>query len=158
EGPLSPERAISISIQIARALRKAHQEGVVHRDLKPANIMVHFDDEGLDRVKVLDFGLVKVFAPEESDISSPNAQDALTRAGCMVGTPEYVAPEQALGDAVDGRADIYSLGILMFQMITGKLPYSGASVVETVNQHFTAAIPNIHESNPEIRCPVDLQT
>jgi serine/threonine-protein kinase len=158
EGFLCPERALSIAIQIGRALRKAHSEGVVHRDLKPANIMVLTDEEGIDRVKVLDFGLVKMFAPEESDLSAPYTRDSLTRAGCMVGTPEYVAPEQALGDPVDGRVDIYSLGILLMQMVTGKLPYVGASIEAIVHQHFTAPIPQIAQLAPEVQCPEDIET
>lgn len=149
-GPLPLERALDIAMQVARGLRKAHGQGVVHRDLKPANIMVDTDDEGIDRVKVLDFGLVKMFA-EDGDPGP--YREALTRAGCMVGTPEYVSPEQALGDRIDGRADLYSLGVVMFQMITGRLPFSGSSILEVVNQHLTAPVPEFAAFTPRVHCP-----
>ncbi len=111
----------------------------------------------MDYVKVLDFGLVKIFAPEETGVSAPYGDDHLTRAGCMVGTPEYISPEQAIGERVDGRTDIYSLGVLMFQMITGKLPFTGANILEIVNQHFTSDVPKLCEIAPDVECPSDLE-
>jgi serine/threonine-protein kinase len=157
EGPFSVERALGIAIQIARALRKAHGAGVVHRDLKPANVIVKTDEEGFDFIKVLDFGLVKLFSPEESAVSTPFDEDHLTRPGNMVGTPDYVSPEQALGDAVDGRTDIYSLGVLMFQMIAGRLPFVGASIIEMVKHHLESKIPSISEVAPGVECPEDVE-
>ncbi|MCK6546178.1 protein kinase, partial [Myxococcota bacterium] len=157
EAPFSAERVVDISIQLARALKKAHDEGVVHRDLKPANIILQADEDGTDFVKVLDFGLVKLFAPEESGLETPHDEDHLTRPGNMVGTPEYVAPEQALGDDVDGRADIYSLGILMFQMISGKLPFHGKTMIDTLTAHFQKPVPRVHAVAPEVECPMELE-
>lgn len=157
EAPLEPERALAISIQIARALRRAHQAGVIHRDLKPANVIVRKDDEGFERVKVLDFGLVKLLAPETSEVSSPYDEDELTRPGNMVGTPDYVSPEQALGDVVDHRTDIYSLGVLLFYMLAGRLPFVGESIVDLVKQHLDSDVPWIADVNPDVSCPQDLE-
>jgi serine/threonine protein kinase len=157
DGPFSPLRAVNVAMQVTRALRKAHRAGIVHRDLKPANIIVALDEEDIDFVKVLDFGLVKIFAPEEKRVSAPYGEDNLTRAGCMVGTAEYVSPEQALGEEVDGRTDIYSLGVLMFHMIAGKLPFTGSNLLEIINQHFTSEVPRIADIAPEVDCPPDLE-
>jgi serine/threonine protein kinase len=151
--PLPAERALAIAIQIARALRRAHDAGVVHRDLKPANVIVSTDEEGFDFVKVLDFGLVKLFARDASEVSSPFSDDELTRPGNMVGTPDYVSPEQALGDEVDARTDIYALGVLLFHMIAGRLPFVGGTIVELVKQHLDAPVPEIAAVSPGVRCP-----
>lgn len=157
EAPLTIERTLGIIIQIARALRRAHAAGVVHRDLKPANVVVKTDEEGFDFVKVLDFGLVKLFSPEESGVSTAFDEDHLTRPGNMVGTPDYVSPEQALGDEVDGRTDIYSLGVLMFQMIAGRLPFIGTSIIELVKHHLESKIPSINDVAPGVECPEDVE-
>ena len=151
EHRLPPLRALAIAIQIARALRKAHNEGVVHRDLKPDNVMVQPDEDGLDFLKVLDFGLVKVFDPDASDISS---HPDITHAGSMMGTPAYMAPEQAIGESVDGRADIYALGVMMFQMITGHVPFQSSNLVALINMHLLQAPPVITQLVPT--CPIEL--
>lgn len=156
-GPLPAERALSIAIQIARALRRAHAQGVVHRDLKPSNVLILRDEEERDFAKVLDFGLVKVFAPDESDVKTPFGEDRLTRAGTMVGTPEYVSPEQALGDAVDDRADIYSLGVILYQMIAGRLPFHGESIIDVITQHLRADVPRIFDVSG-VLCPPDIES
>src|SRR3972149_5470719 len=130
-GPLPINEALTISQQIAEALEAAHEKGVIHRDLKPANIKV--DAEG--RVKVLDFGLAKAFADEvpESELSaSPTLSRDATRAGVILGTAAYMSPEQAKGKAVDKRTDIFSFGIVLYEMLTGKNAFPGGDVSDVL--------------------------
>lgn len=109
-------RVLNITDQIARALSAAHALGIVHRDLKPANIMLTRKDGG-ELVKVLDFGIAKTVTDDDND--------KLTLTGCMVGTPTFMSPEQVLGDPIDSRSDIYSLAIMVYQMLSGSLPFAG---------------------------------
>src|SRR5690606_25678612 len=111
EGPLPIARAVRIVEQIARALANAHGQGVIHRDLKPHNVMVSNVD-GADHCKVLDFGLVKMMEEEAEG-------EQLTTTGQVLGTPAYMAPEQAAGDPCDQRADLYSLGVCLFYCLAG---------------------------------------
>jgi len=121
--------ALEISQQIAEALEAAHEKGVIHRDLKPANIKV--DPEG--KVKVLDFGLAKAFAEEvpESELSqSPTLSRDATRAGVILGTAAYMSPEQAKGKTVDKRTDIFSFGVVLHEMLTGRKAFGGENAPE----------------------------
>jgi len=130
-GPLPVTETLEISQQIAEALEAAHEKGVIHRDLKPANIKV--DAEG--HVKVLDFGLAKAFAEEvpESELSqSPTLSRDATRAGVILGTAAYMSPEQAKGKTVDKRTDIFSFGIVLFEMLTGKKAFAGEDVSDVL--------------------------
>jgi serine/threonine protein kinase len=156
-GPLPVSRALAISIQVARALRKAHNHGVVHRDLKPANIMVRPDEDGFDFVKVLDFGLLKLFSPDHGEVEGAFTDEALTTAGSLMGTPGYMAPEQAVGEAIDSRADIYSFGVMMFQMLTGRLPFEDEGLVELVTAQVLKPVPTIREVAPEVVVPDHLE-
>ena len=113
-GSLPAPRAASIIHQAADALAVAHDHGIVHRDLKPDNIMIAKGRDGSDLVKVVDFGIAKA--------SSSDAQK-VTKTGLVVGTPEYMSPEQLAGDKLDGRSDIYSLGLVAFNCLTGVLPF-----------------------------------
>src|SRR5439155_15371609 len=108
-GPIPEQRALHIARQIASALAKAHEIGIVHRDLKPENVMLVMRD-GVEIVKVLDFGIAKLTA---DSFQGPSSQKALTQIGAVYGTPEYMPPEQAQGQAVDSRADLYSLGVML---------------------------------------------
>jgi serine/threonine protein kinase len=125
-GILSPSRALDIAGQIAAGLARAHQTGVIHRDLKPDNILLLPPSEpgGRDRVKVLDFGIAKLLD-----------QPALTAADKIFGTPGYIAPEYAAGSALDARADLYSLGVVLYEMVTGRLPFEAASPAELLVKH-----------------------
>ncbi len=130
KGELTLPRAVAIVIDVATALVEAHARGVVHRDIKPSNIMI--DDNG--QVKVLDFGLAKQLNKEHGGLSSePEAQTLLsteTRSGVVLGTPAYLSPEQAVGGAVDGRSDLFALGTLLYEAITGRTPFAGNSFIE----------------------------
>lgn len=129
KGELNLTRAIAIVSDVATALVEAHACGVVHRDIKPSNIMI--DDRG--QVKVLDFGLAKQLNKEQSGVSEPEAQTLLsteTRSGVVLGTPAYLSPEQAVGGAVDGRSDLFALGTLLYEAITGQAPFTGNSFIE----------------------------
>ena len=119
EGPMSPERAVAITRQVASALEEAHRAGVIHRDLKPGNILLDRDDTAY----ITDFGIARSLT-----------RDGLTRAGAVVGTPDYLSPEQIAGDPVDGRTDLYALGIVLYEMLTGELPFRPGSQAEMLGQ------------------------
>jgi TolB-like protein/predicted Ser/Thr protein kinase len=119
-GPLDASEALDIALQVARALDAAHAAGIVHRDIKPENVMIRRDGY----VKVLDFGLAKLAPDERLAVArgGPDRAASLTRAGAVLGTPHYMAPEQSAGEAVDVRADLYSLGVVLHEMVTGRVP------------------------------------
>src|SRR3954463_14345341 len=138
DGPMSPSRAASIARQIALALAAAHKLGITHRDIKPDNVLLVPQPDGRDLVKVLEFGLAKV-REQSTDLLPQYA--TTTKTAVVVGTPQYISPEQAMGkkgDDIDGRADIYSLGITLYEMLTGKLPFQSATPVGMLVQHITA--------------------
>ena len=155
-GPLALDRALHIARQMASALSRAHAIGIVHRDLKPENVMLVTRDGRADFVKILDFGIAKV-PIGELGVDSRSPGQALTQLGMVYGTPEYMAPEQALGQPVDGRADLYSLGIILFEMVTGTRPYQHDSKVTLLGMHVTAPIPHMRERAPDIEVPPRLE-
>jgi serine/threonine protein kinase/tetratricopeptide (TPR) repeat protein len=121
-GHLPPDRALDIGIQVADALDAAHRKGIVHRDIKSANIFLTARDDA----KVLDFGVAKLMA--SADTERDEADTALTGVGTAVGTVSYMSPEQARGEDVDARSDLFSLGVVLYQMVTGRLPFEGSAV------------------------------
>ena len=138
-GRLPLERALFITREIARALRDAHKNGVVHRDLKPSNVMLVDRADG-EHVKVVDFGIAKVAqGPEQDD---PEGEQ-LTREGMFVGTPRYMSPEQLSGDPVDARSDIYSLGVLLYQMVGGRTPHAAKDAVQALLVHLKEPTPEL---------------
>ena len=155
KGRLELGRALYITRQIASALARAHALGIVHRDLKPENIMLVDREGASDFVKVLDFGIAKVPVGEFAG-AHQQAGQALTQLGMVYGTPEYMAPEQALGQPVDARADLYALGAMAFEMITGARPYNHESKVTLLGMHVTAPIPTMAERAPGANVPPEI--
>jgi eukaryotic-like serine/threonine-protein kinase len=142
DGALDPRRAIDIARQIADGLSAAHELGIVHRDLKPDNVIVARSRAGKEIPKVVDFGIAKAV--------SESPQDALTRSGLVIGTPEYMSPEQLLGDPVDARADIYSLGCILFQMLTGQQAFDAESREQMIRRRLHEAPPHVRDVLPDL--------
>lgn len=149
EGRLELHRAADITRQIAAGLQAAHDVGIVHRDLKPGNIMVTRRSDGGDAVKVVDFDIAKGPAEIEGE--------EVTRMGFVVGTPEYMSPEQLMGERVDGRSDVYSLGIVLFRMLTGALPFRATSTQEVMVQRLTVDPLRLDEVLPDVGFPPALE-
>jgi serine/threonine-protein kinase len=129
-GALKPRRAIAIARSIAKALQAAHSRGIIHRDLKPENIMLVDREGDPDFVKVLDFGLARF----ESTVGTREGPVALTQQGAVVGTLLYMSPEQVMGKRVDARTDLYAMGVILFEMLTGDCPFQGEAIA-VVQQH-----------------------
>jgi serine/threonine protein kinase len=136
EGPQPPERVVHIARQMFKSLAEAHQLGLVHRDLKPENIFICDIYGEHDFVKVLDFGIAKAIGPSADGAN-------LTQTGFICGTPRYLSPEQALGQDVDGRADLYSVGVLMYEMLSGRPPFIGENPISIVMKH-------VHDDPPPL--------
>jgi serine/threonine-protein kinase len=153
EGPPSPERAIDITRQILDGLAFAHGRGVVHRDLKPANVFLQTISEKRDHVKLLDFGLAKFLETEDDEKSTTT----LTKAGTIFGTPAYMAPEQCMGSPADERADVYCVGVMLFELITGRRPFIGTSRSELMKAHVVAPVPPLASIRPGIIVAPELE-
>ncbi len=139
-GRLSVEEAIEIVLQVAGALEAASERGIVHRDIKPSNLLL----DARDHVRVADFGLAKLALPE---VASDEA--SLTHTGQLVGSPHYLSPEQARGETVDLRSDIYSLGIVLYEMLAGARPFHGTTPAAVVAHHLHTPLPSLREKRPE---------
>ncbi len=138
QGPMPSRRVITVAAQIARGLHAAHQKGIVHRDLKPENIFLLERDGQSDVVKIVDFGIAKV----QSGFGGGTPGQRLTQVGMVLGTPEYMSPEQATGKETDHRVDEYALGCMMYEMLTGDVPFKGDTSAGTLTKHvFDAVVP-----------------
>ena len=158
KGRLDLGRALRVLRQVAAALGQAHQLGIVHRDLKPENVMLVERGGEPDFVKVLDFGIAKVPVGEiVKDAPGSAKGPVLTQLGMVYGTPEYMAPEQALGQNVDPRADIYALGILTYEMIAGVRPFDHESKVTLLGMHVTAPVPPFGQKAPDVTVPPEVE-
>lgn len=154
DGPFRVPRAIRIAIQVANALGFAHKLGIVHRDIKPGNIILTADERGQEVAKVLDFGIAKLRE------AVGDAKPGMTMTGMVVGTPLYMSPEQFMGKKagaeIDGRSDIYSLGVVLYQMVTARLPFEGDTLYSIMMQHMEGAVRPPHEIAPELQIPESL--
>jgi serine/threonine-protein kinase len=171
QGPLPLPRVLFITRQILSALVRAHELGIVHRDLKPENIMLVKGEGHSDHVKVLDFGLAHVprkvadelpvpALPEGAQAQAPTGGKAaprvgskITKVGDIIGTPAYMAPEQSIGEETDVRSDLYSLGIVVYEMLAGARPFTGQSLLVLMQQHLTIPPPPFSQSAPSAHIP-----
>jgi serine/threonine-protein kinase len=140
EGPLLPERAAEVAADVCGALAAAHARGIIHRDIKPANIMI--TTEGM--VKVMDFGIARAVTSE-----------SITQTAAVVGTAQYISPEQAQATGVDARSDLYSLGVCLYELLTGRVPFQGNTPVAIAYQHVRDTPPPLRQFNPDV--PPDLE-
>ncbi|MGE0795630.1 MAG: Stk1 family PASTA domain-containing Ser/Thr kinase, partial [Acidimicrobiia bacterium] len=136
EGPLQPDRAADVTIDVASALAFAHRHGVVHRDVKPGNVLI----SPLGQVKVADFGIARAVSAREN----------LTQTGTVMGTATYFSPEQARGEAVDPRSDVYSLGVVLYELLTGAPPFTGDSPVAVAYKHVSETPQPVRERNSQV--------
>ena len=148
-GPMAPARIIRILKQVASALAAAHASGIVHRDLKPQNIMLTPTADGAETAKLLDFGIAKTFE---------DGATQLTTTGLVLGTPQYMSPEQAAGRPLDGRSDLYSLGIILFEMLVGDVPFNDPSTPAVLVKHLTEPAPPPSKRRPDLAIPAALES
>jgi len=140
---VSAKEAVDITRQIALALDHAHHQKILHRDLKPENVMLTQMTDGSQLVKVLDFGIARIFQQDEEP-KTTQEQNRLTRAGEVFGTPAYISPEQARGDRdLTPASDLYSLGVMLYEMLQGELPFWGETAIDTIMKHITSPVPRI---------------
>lgn len=138
---LSPITATRVALQVAWSLSEAHMKGIIHRDLKPENIFIMHNPGPHLRIKVVDFGLAKV-------VSGPESAEQITRGGVVCGTPEYMSPEQAKGERLDGRSDVYALGCVMYAMLEGDAPYRGKKALDVAMMHINQPFPALNDKVP----------
>lgn len=153
---IDPRRGTYVGIQMCRALAAAHARGVVHRDMKPENVFLHRTDEGEEIVKIVDFGIAQLRTSETSGESQPRRK-RLTRTGMIFGTPEYMAPEQASGTNADLRIDVYAVGIILYEMFTGTVPFSGNSFMAVLASHANDPLRPMADMYPEVEASVQLR-
>ncbi len=141
EGPLPEDEAVRLTLQIARALGFAHEHGLVHRDVKPQNVLLNGDG----RAKVTDFGIAR----------SLDVKGGLTQTGTVMGTSDYIAPEQARGSRVDAQSDIYSLGVVLYELLTGEVPFPADNFVAVAMRHINEPPPSVRERRPDVSPRLD---
>ena len=141
-GRLTPQRTVDIALQVASSLQEAHHKNVLHRDIKPGNIFISQVEGKGELVKVIDFGIAKLIDP-------PEHEEKVTRMGIVCGTVEYMAPELSSGEKLDGRTDLYALGVMMWELLEGKPPYTGKNPVSIAIAHQTDPIPDLSNAVPK---------
>ena len=147
DGALDPRRAIDLARQVADGLHAAHELGIVHRDLKPDNVIVTHNRSGKEIAKVVDFGIAKAV--------NDSKEDALTKSGLVIGTPEYMSPEQLLGDPVDARTDVYALGCILFQCLTGNAAFAADTREQMIRRRLHEPAPHIRDLIPALPARLD---
>lgn len=148
-GPLAPARAVALTKQLLSGLHHAHQYGLVHRDLKPENVLLASGDQ----IKIIDFGLVKML----DDVLGPAECQRLTRTGMVFGTPDYMAPEQIMAEPVDARTDLYAVGIIVFELLTGRRPFEFEEVTHLWRAHLGSQPPSLASIEPSLSKYPDLE-
>jgi serine/threonine protein kinase len=146
QGRLTSQQFLDVFLQCCRGLAHAHKRGVIHRDIKPSNIRLYRDEHNVVTAKILDFGIAKLFTQEEESLK-------MTETGAVIGSPAYMSPEQSRAEQIDHRTDIYSLGVVMYQAVTGVLPFKGKDVFETLYKHIYEAPPTFASLNLGFRIP-----
>ncbi len=149
-GYLNTKRALRILLQICRALASAHKAGVVHRDMKPDNVFLQRTADGQEIVKIVDFGIAQLRNTNEEEAKSAPRRRRLTKTGMIFGTPEYMAPEQAAGKKADQRVDVYATGIILFEMFTGAVPFTGDSFMAVLAAHLNDPVPSMLSYRPDL--------
>jgi serine/threonine-protein kinase len=149
ERRIEVRRALGIARHLLRGLAHAHRAGVVHRDLKPENVFLVEQDGDPDFAKLLDFGIAKLVGEAATEAE----QEKLTQVGMAIGTPTYMSPEQAFGDAVDPRSDLYSVSVMLYEMIAGCPPFSGPDKLAVLTMHAGRAVPPFRETAPDLAVP-----
>ncbi|MEJ7602226.1 MAG: serine/threonine-protein kinase [Kofleriaceae bacterium] len=147
DAPLTLRRALSIAAQVCASLVDAHAQGIIHRDLKPDNVMLQDRGRQKDVVRVLDFGIAKLRDDDRA------TQNAMTQAGDMLGTPQYMAPEQIRAEQIDGRTDVYALGCMLYEMITGRLPFEAPTIMALLSKHLIEVPPPPSQRRPDLGLP-----
>ncbi len=140
-GPAPVANALELAIQIARGLAFAHQQGLIHRDVKPQNVLLNGDG----RAKVTDFGIAR----------SMNVQHGMTQTGTVLGTSDYIAPEQAQGQSVDEHTDVYSLGVVLYELLTSEVPFPGENFVAVAMRHINEEPPSVRDKRPDVSLRLD---
>jgi eukaryotic-like serine/threonine-protein kinase len=155
EERMGPRRALHILRHVLRGLGHAHQAGIVHRDVKPENVILVEHDGVPDFAKILDFGIARVIGQTPPDVME-EGEERLTQAGIAFGTPAYLSPEQAIGDPVDQRADLYSATVMLFEMMTGRPPFYSSDKLELLGMHATRPPPRLRDVRPDLAIPARL--
>jgi serine/threonine-protein kinase len=150
--PIDPARAVLLVKQICAALEAAHRAAIVHRDLKPSNVIIERTSLGAERVRVLDFGMAKVLRGDPTD-----SLNLLTEQNMVFGTPEYMAPEQARGDEVDGRCDVYAAGVILYEMLAGSTPFRAPTPVAVMTAHLAETPTPPSRRAPAVALPPALE-
>ena len=151
EGPIDPRRMCDYLFQIADVLEAAHARQILHRDLKPGNIMLGTGAAGTETVKVLDFGMAKLLGTDQFNAT------VVTQAGTTVGTPEYMSPEQAMGRALGPATDVYALGVTLYAVLTGAVPFQGSNYLQTMLAHVQEPIPRFSAKNSKNTVPLSVE-
>ena len=152
---LDPQTGVRIALQICRALSAAHAKGVVHRDMKPENVFLQQTQDGEQNIKIVDFGIAQLRTNEEAAAASKHRR--LTKTGMIFGTPEYMAPEQAAGKRADPRADIYAVAIMLYEMFTGAVPFTGETFLGVLAKHLHELPPPMTAVAPDLAISPQLQ-
>jgi hypothetical protein len=149
-GKVSLGRAVSIGVQVLGALHAAHAQGIIHRDIKPANVFLHRPEPGLEVVKVMDFGIAALVRPDEDATK-------LTQTGLALGTPSYMSPEQLMAQPLDLRTDLYSVGVVLFEMLVGRTPFQADTPMAMALKHVNEPLPPVGEARPDLALRGDVQ-